>query len=478
MNYKVVAHTLGWVMNIEAACMVLPLICAIIYREQEVMAFGISIAICLILGLCLTLKSPEKKTMYAKEGMVTVALAWIVISIFGALPFVISGHIPNYIDALFETVSGFTTTGASILTDVEALPKSMIFWRSFTHWIGGMGVLVFIVAILPLSGGANMYLIKAESPGPSVGKLVPKVKSTAMILYGIYLAFTAIEAVLLLIFGIDLFSALTLTFGTVGTGGFGILNSGAAEYSNAVQIIITVFMLLCGINFSIYYLLLLGKFKDAVKSTELWVYLGVVALSIVAISANCSGLYESLPDAVRHSAFQVASIITTTGYGTTDFTLWPVFSQTILVLLMFMGACAGSTGGGIKVSRIVILFKSIIKEIKISAHPKTTYKLTLDGHVIEHNVLRAVNVYMAAYLVIFVASLLILSLDNFDFTTNFTAVTATINNIGPGLSAVGPTSNFSQFSALSKLVCIADMLVGRLEIFPMLVLFSPHTWRR
>ncbi|MBE7015235.1 MAG: TrkH family potassium uptake protein [Ruminococcaceae bacterium] len=478
MNYKVVAHTLGWVMNIEAACMVLPLICAIIYREPEAMTFGISIAICLVLGLCLTLKAPKKKDMYAKEGMVAVALSWIVISILGALPFVISGYIPNFVDALFETVSGFTTTGASILTDVEALPKSMLFWRSFTHWIGGMGVLVFIVAILPLSGGANMHLIKAESPGPSVGKLVPKVKSTAMILYGIYLGLTATEIVFLLFAGMDTFSAITLTFGTVGTGGFGVLNSSVADYSNAVQIIITVFMLLCGINFSIYYMLLLGKVRDAAKSSELWVYLGVVALSIFAISINCSGLYETVGDTVRHSAFQVASIITTTGYGTTDFDLWPSFSKTILVLLMFMGACAGSTGGGIKVSRIVILFKSILKEVKLSAHPKTTYKLTMDGHIIEHSVLRAVNVYMAAYLMIFVLSLLIISLDNFDFTTNFTAVTATINNIGPGLSKVGPTCNFSQFSSLSKLVCIADMLVGRLEIFPILVLFTPHTWRK
>ena len=478
MNYKIIAHTLGWVLNIEATCLVLPLICAIICGDKTIPAILLSMAICLAIGIPLAIKPPKNKSLYAKEGFVTVALAWICMSIFGSLPFYISGHIPSFTNALFETVSGFTTTGASILSDVEALPKSLLFWRSFTHWIGGMGVLVFIIAILPLSGGNNMHLIKAESTGPSVGKIVPKVKSTAKILYGIYIAITVIEIVLLLFYGMDLFSAITLSFGTAGTGGFGILNSSCGDYSSAVQVIITIFMLLFGINFSLYYLLLLGKIRDVFKSSELVTYLTVVASATILIAINCVRMFSCFGEALRHSAFQVASIITTTGYSTCDFDLWPSFSKTILVVLMFVGACAGSTGGGIKVSRLIILFKSIMKEIKIAVHPKSTHKLTMDGHVIEHNVLRATNVYIASFIAIFTASLLVASLDNFDFTTNFTAVSAMINNIGPGLAGVGPTQNFDGFSILTKLVFILDMLIGRLEIFPIMVLFSPYTWRK
>ena len=382
MNYKIIAYTLGWVLNIESACLILPLICSLIYKENTTFALAVCIAICLALGISLSIKTPKNKSLYAKEGFVTVALAWIVMSIFGCLPFVISGYIPSFIDALFETVSGFTTTGASILSDVEALPKSLLFWRSFTHWIGGMGVLVFIIAILPLSGGNNMHLIKAESTGPSVGKIVPKVKSTAKILYGLYILLTVIEIALLLFNGMDLFSAITLSFGTAGTGGFGILNSSCGDYTPAIQVIITVFMLLFGVNFSLYYLLLLGRVKDVLKSSELKTYFAVVALATICICINCMDMFKSVGEALRHSAFQVASIITTTGYSTCDFDLWPSFSKTILVLLMFLGACAGSTGGGIKVSRIIILFKSILKEVKIAVHAESTHKITMDVHMI------------------------------------------------------------------------------------------------
>ncbi len=478
MNYKVIIHTLGWVLIVEAAALVLPLICAIAFSEPYILTFVICILLCGTLGGLCILPKVKNKTMFSKEGFIIVALSWIVMSIFGALPFVISKSIPNFIDAFFETVSGFTTTGASILTDIEALPKCMLFWRSFTHFIGGMGVLVFLVAILPLSDGNNLYLIKAESPGPSVSKLVPKVKSTAKILYIMYSILTVIEALFLYAGGLDVFSALTLSFGTAGTGGFGILNSGISEYSPYVQNVITVFMILFGIDFSLYYLLLLGKIRSALRSEELRTYLGIVFVAIALITVNIRPLYSTIAETLRYSAFQVAALITTTGYSTADFDVWPEFSKTLLVTLMFIGASAGSTGGGIKVSRIMIFIKSIYKEIRIAAHPKSTHKVTMNGRPVEHTVVRAVNVYMAAYIVIYVASILIISLDNMDYTTNFTAVVATLNNIGPGLAKVGPTQNFSIFSTFSKIILSFDMLIGRLEIFPILVLFSPSAWRK
>lgn len=477
MNYRIIFYTLGWVLNLEAIAMLLPLICALVYKESP-WVFLICVGICAILGTCLNIKKPKNTSMYPREGYTTVALSWILISIFGALPFFISGYIPNFFDALFETVSGFTTTGASILNDIEALPKSLLFWRSFTHWIGGMGIIVFLIAMLPLFGGSNLYLIKAESPGPSVSKLVPKVKSTAKILYGIYLFLTAVQTVLLLLGGMNVFEALTTTFGTAGTGGFGVKNSSLAEYSPYIQNVVTVFMLIFGVDFSIYYLIIAKRFKDVLKSTELRTYIGIVIVSALIIGFNCRHLFSSIWQSLHHSFFQTASIMTTTGYCTQDFDKWPSLSKTILVILMFIGACAGSTGGGIKVSRIVILVKSIIKEIKITAHPKSTLKTTMNGRIIEHETLRAVNVYIAAYLIICTLSLLIISIDNFDFTTNFTAVASTINNIGPGLSKVGPTENFSIYSNLSKFVLTLDMLIGRLEIFPMLMLFSPYTWKK
>jgi len=478
MNYKIIANTIGWVLIVEAAALVLPLICAIVFAEPEYMIFIVCILICGILGAALTLPTIKNKTMFSKEGFVTVALSWIVMSIFGALPFVFSGAIPNFIDAVFETVSGFTTTGASILTDVEALPKSMLFWRSFTHFIGGMGVLVFLVAILPLSGGSNLHLIKAESPGPSVSKLVPKIKSTAKILYTIYIFLTFLEIVLLHIGGLDMFSSLTLSFGTAGTGGFGVLNSSIGSYSPYIQNVITVFMILFGIDFSLYYMLLLGKFRSVLRSEELRAYLGIILFAIIAVTVNIRPIFNTLAEAIRHASFQTASIMTTTGYSTQDFDAWPALSQTIFVTLMFIGASAGSTGGGVKVSRVLIFVKSIFKEIRIAAHPKSTHKVTMNGRPVEHTVVRAVNVFMAAYIMIFVVSILIVSRDGMDYTTNFTSVAATINNIGPGLAKVGPTQNFSLFSPLSKIVLSLDMLIGRLEIFPLLVLFSPSSWRK
>ena len=416
--------------------------------------------------------------MYAREGFVTVALSWILMSLFGAIPFVISGSIPNFFDAFFETVSGFSTTGASILTNVEALPKSFLMWRSLSHWIGGMGVLVFLMAIVPLSGGGNVHLLKAETTGPSVSKLVPKVKSTALILYAIYIALTVIQIILLLCGGLDLFSSLTLSFGTAGTGGFSILNSGIASYTPYVQYVITIFMILFGIDFSLYYALLFREFKTVLKSSEVKVYLGVIAMAILLIFINCRWMFDTVEEAFRNIAFTVGSIITTTGYATTDFNLWPEFSKAIIIIIMLTGACAGSTGGGIKISRIIILLKSIGKEVRTSVHPRTTLKLKMNGRIIPHETVRGVNVYMAAYVMIFFASFLIISLDNFDFTTNFTATLATLNNIGPGFNIVGPMGNFSEFSGLSKIVMSICMLIGRLEIFPMLLLLSPHTWTK
>ncbi len=478
MNYRVIFYILGCVLNIEAAAMLLPLICTIIYNDDCFFAFLLTILVCLVFGIALTIKPPKNKTMYAKEGFITVALSWITLSIFGSFPFVISGYIPSFIDALFETVSGFTTTGASILTDVEALPNSLLFWRSFTHWIGGMGVLVFLVSILPLSGGNNLHLIRAESTGPAVSKLVPKVKTTAGILYTIYLFMTIIETIFLLCGGMSLFEALTTAFGTAGTGGFGIKNDSIVSYSPYIQNVVTVFMILFGVNFSLYYLILCGKIKTALKSHELHAYLGVILFAIAIIAFNCRHLFSGVGELLRHSAFQVASIITTTGYVTADFDKWPELSKAVLVFLMFVGACAGSTGGGIKVSRIIVLLKSIVKEIKIAARPKSVHKITIDNRLVEHETVRSINVFIVSYIVILMTSVLLISVDNFDFTTNVTAVISAINNIGPGLGGVGPTQNFSAYSAFSKVILSLNMLIGRLEIFPMLVLFSPYSWKK
>ena len=465
MNYSIIIHILGWVLNLQGIFLSLPCIVAVIYKEKSGYAFLVTMLLCLLLGTIATKFTKRDSVFYAKEGFVAVALSWIVLSIFGALPFYISNEIPSYTDALFETISGFTTTGASILTDVEALSHCSLFWRSFTHWIGGMGVLVFILAVLPLVGGYNMYLMRAESPGPQVGKLVPRVRSTAMILYGIYVAITVLQVVLLLIGGMSVFDALTITFGTAGTGGFGIKNTSIAEYSTYCQGVITVFMIIFGINFNVFYLLLIRKPKNALKCEELRWYLGIIAVAILGITWNIRGMYPTLFQAFHHSAFQVSSIITTTGYATTDFNLWPEFSKTIIILLMISGACAGSTGGGIKVSRLLIMAKAKKKEIVAFIHPRSVKKIKVEGRAIGAELQNSVLVFLITYCVIFGVSLLLISLDNFDFTTNFTSVLTTLNNVGPGLSQVGPTSNFSIFSNTSKFVLMFDMLAGRLEFY-------------
>ncbi len=478
MNYSMIFFILGWIFNIEAAFMVLPGITAIIYQEKNGLAFLATMVLCLVIGIPLTRKKPDNKVFHAKEGAVTVALSWIVLSMAGAFPFVISGSIPHPVDAMFETVSGFTTTGASILSDVEALSHCMLLWRSFTHWIGGMGVLVFILCLLPLTGGYHMNLMKAESPGPSVSKLVPKVQTTAKILYTIYLMLTVAQVIFLLIGRMPFFDAICLTFGTAGTGGFGVRNDSIASYSTYNQVVITVFMILFGVNFNVYYLLLTKKVMQAARSEEVRYYLGIIAAAIIAIAINTRGMFTSFGRAFQQAAFQVGSIITTTGYATTDFNVWPVFSKTILVMLMFVGACAGSTGGGIKVSRLMILCKSARKELQLYLHPNAVKKIKMDDKPIPHEVVRATNMFLFVYILIFSISLLIVSLDNFDLVSNFTAIAATLNNIGPGLGAVGPTGNFGSYSYVSKIVMIFDMLAGRLEVFPLLLLFKRDTWRK
>ncbi len=478
MNIGIVFYFLGWVLGIEGILMILPCVVALIYQEPSGFYFlGVAL-FCGISGWLLAHKKLKSTVFYAKEGFVAVSLSWIVLSFFGALPFFLSGEIPLLEDALFEVISGFTTTGASVLSDVEALSRCMLMWRSFTHWIGGMGVLVFILAVLPLAGGYNIHIMRAESPGPSVGKLVPRVRTTAKILYLIYLFITVVQIILLLFTGMPLFDSMAMSFGTAGTGGFGIVNSSCGDYTALQQWIFTIFMILFGVNFNVYYLFLIRKPKDALHCEEMRGYLGIILVSTLLITWNIRGMFPNILTALRHAAFQVGSIITTTGYSTTDFDLWPGFSKTILVSLMFIGACAGSTGGGIKVSRIAIAVKTVNKELSSLIHPRNVKVLKYEGKPIEHNVLRSINTYLVAYILIFVVSLLLISLDNFDLTTNFTAIAATLNNIGPGLEKVGPTCNFGIFSPFNKYILMFDMLAGRLELFPMLLLFSPRTWMR
>ena len=477
MNYRMIRNILGWLLIFECGFMLVPTVTALVYREREVWAFLVTMLLCGAIGALFVWRKPKDSALYAREGFVIVSLSWILLSLFGAIPFCISGVIPNYVDAVFETVSGFTTTGASILTAVEPLPKCMLMWRSFTHWVGGMGVLVFIMAFIPLSGGQNMHIMKAESPGPSVSKLVPRVRTTALILYSIYLVLTLIQFILLLCGGLNAFEALCTAFGTAGTGGFGVLNDSMASYSPYVQWVVTVFMLLFSVNFSCYYLFLLGRFKEAFNG-ELRRFICIVGAVILVITLNVRGLFDTLGEALRHVAFTVASLISTTGFSTENFDAWPELSRTLLVLIMFIGACAGSTGGGLKVSRLMILFRGAFNEIGNLIHPRRVKRVMVDGHPVDSEVVRATNVYMMWYVLLFTVSVILISFDDHDLITNFTAVTATINNIGPGLNLVGPTGNFAFFSIPSKLVLIFDMLAGRLELFPMLVLFAPATWRR
>ena len=479
MNFQIVRYMLGYVCYFQTAFLALPLLVSLIYREAHAgWAYLGTMGLCMLLGILLTFKKPTDKRMYSKEGLVTVSLSWLMLSLTGAIPFTIAGEIPNYVDALFETVSGFTTTGSSILTDVEAISYASRFWRSFTHWVGGMGVLVFILAILPLKGGAFMNLMKAESPGPSVSKLVPKLRDTAFFLYAIYMGITLIELVLLLVAGMPMFDAITMTMGTAGTGGFAVRSHGLTGYTMLQQGIIAVFMVLFGVNFNAYFLIVRKKMKQALKMEEVITYLTIIAVSVVIITVSILPMFPNAFEAFHHAFFQVGTIITTTGYATADFNLWPPIAKTVLVILMFVGACAGSTGGGMKVSRFIIMVKGIGKEIQTLLHPRSVKKVRMDGRVIEHEVVRSVNIYLAIYILIFVGSLLLITLDEKDLVTNFTAVAATMNNIGPGLEVVGPMGNFSSFSNLSKLVFCFDMLAGRLELLPMLMLFVPSVWKR
>ena len=476
MNRSIIIYFLGWVLNLEAAFLLLPVVIALIYRESSGYSYLAVMMISLIIGVACTWHKPKNTVFYAREGFVAVALSWITLSIVGAAPFVISGEIPSITDALFETISGFTTTGASILTDVEALSRCSLMWRSFTHWIGGMGVLVFMLAILPLAGGHNIYLMRAESPGPSVGKLVPRLQSTAVILYGIYFIMTIVQVLLLLAGGMSLFDAVATSFATAGTGGFGIYNDSMASFSVYIQMVTAVFMVLFGINFNVYYLFLIRRAGQALRYEEMRWYLGIIAFSVAVITFNIRGAFASTFDAFHHAFFQVASIITTTGFATADFNLWLPFSKMLLVILMFIGACAGSTGGGIKVSRIILMMKTAVREVGYLLHPRNIRVLKLEDKRVSDDMIRSVHVFIMTYFLIFSVSVLLISMNEFDLTTTFTAVAATLNNVGPGLEVVGPTGNFAAFNNFSKYVLMFDMLAGRLELFPMLILFAPKTW--
>lgn len=473
MNGSIIRYILGYVLKIEGCLMALPCVVSVIYQEEQGLMYLAVALVCEILGFSLTFKKPNNNVFYLKDGCVITALSWIVLSIFGCIPFVITGEIPSFTNALFETISGFTTTGASILSDVESLSHTSLIWRSFTHWIGGMGVLVFLLAVVPLSGGSNANLMRAESPGPSFGKLVPKIRYTAGILYLIYAGLTLVEIILLIVGKMPVFDALATGFGTAGTGGFGIKNDSIGGYSSYIKWVVTIFMILFGVNFNFYYLILFKKIKSALAMEEVRAYFAIVFVAAAVIFANIVKTSVNAFTAVTDSAFQVASIITTTGFSTADFNMWPETSKTILVILMFIGACAGSTGGGMKVSRFAILVKTLGKEANSYIHPKSIKKIKMDGKPVEHEVVRSINVYFIAFILIFVVSTLLISIEGKDLITNFTAVTATINNIGPGLELVGPTQNFGGFTGFSKYVLMFDMLAGRLELFPLLILFHP-----
>lgn len=483
MNVKSISRTVGLILLITGIFQLFPLLIAVIDHEpRNVLAYIESLCLILLVGSALLLFSRGGNRMFsAQEGFAATGLSWIFMSAFGALPFFLSGQIPSYVDAFFEMVSGFTTTGASILTDVEALSRCNLFWRSFSHWLGGMGVLVFLLAVVPgarKNGGTGIYLMRAESPGPSVDKLTPHLRQTAMILYGIYILLTALCIVCLLLGGMPVFDSFCIAFGTAGTGGFAIKNSSMGGYSCFLQTVVTVFMFLFGVNFSLYYMLLLRKFKAVFKNEELRLYFGIAAGSIVLIAINISRMYNTVYESVHHAAFQVVSIMTTTGYGTVDFEQWPAFSKAILLSLMFIGASAGSTGGGLKVSRVLLLMKSIRRTIRKALHPRRVQPVYMDGRAVSEEVCDNVNAYLAIYCVILVLSFAIISVDGFSIGTNFSAVASCFNNIGPGFELVGATQNFSIYSDLSKIILSLDMLLGRLEIFPLLLLLSPDTWSR
>jgi len=483
MNYKMMGRFNALILTIEAVFMVPAfLICVFCKDSAGVKGFAIAIITAILIAGALALISRgARPDFFAKEGLVCVGLSWFVMSLVGALPFYFSGYIPKFIDALFEIVSGFTTTGASILDNVEALSMGMLYWRSFSHWLGGMGVLVFLLAIVPVSGkseGFTMHILRAESPGPDVGKLVPKMRHTAAILYSVYIVLTVLDFIFLVAGRMPVFDAICTAFGTAGTGGFGIRSDSLASYSPYLQIVTTVFMLLFGINFSCYYLLLLRQVKSVFKDEELRLYLGVVFATIALITANIYKMYSSVGEALRHSAFQVSSIITTTGFATTDFDAWPQFSKSLLLMLMLIGACAGSTCGGMKCARVLLIFKTMKRNINQVLHPKKVKVIKVNGKMVDEKLIANTNAYLAVYIVIIIASFIIISLDNLSTAANISAVLACFNNIGPGLAEVGPMFSYSSYSVLSKCVLIFDMLAGRLEIFPILVLFNRHAWKR
>lgn len=479
MNYSIIRYILFRVLEFAALFLTLPCLVAAIYQEKAGFAFAAVMLGSLIVAEIGKLWKPKSNVFFAREGFVTVSLSWILLSFVGALPFWISGEIPNFVDALYETISGFTTTGGSILSDVECLSKSVQFWRLFTHWIGGMGVLVLIIAVLPLSGGYNMHLMRAESPGPSVGKLVPRVQATAKILYGIYIGITLLEMICLKAAGMTVYDSIVLSFSTMGTGGFGVLNSSIGSYSVVVQVIFIIFMILGGMNFNVYYLLLVArKPKEALKHEEARTYLILLLGAALLITWNIRGYYESIGIAFKDALFQVASLGSSTGFATADFDLWPEFSKAILFVIMIIGACAGSTGGGFKVSRVMILMQDVKNELLRVVHPQIVKKPHLERRAVEDGTVRSVHAYLMIYLAVFFVSFLFLSLDKYDFTTNITAVMANLNNTGPGLNGVGPTCNYGEYSVFSKFVLMFDMLTGRLELLPMLILFSPKTWKK
>ncbi|MDR4007540.1 MAG: TrkH family potassium uptake protein, partial [Ruminococcus sp.] len=465
---------------VDAVAMQIGTITSLIYGEKEAWYFVLTGVVSAILGvLAIKVKKPKNMVLYQKAGFASTALSWILLSLVGCMPFWLSGEIPSFIDAFYETVSGITTTGATILNDVEALSKGMLMWRSFLHWLGGMGVIVFLLAIIPKLGGQqSIFLMKAESPGPIIGKAVPRMRNYATMLYGIYITLTALEFILLLFGGLNVFEAINTSFSTAGTGGFGIYNSNAAAFdSYYVQTVIAVFMLLFGINFSVYLCLIARKFKQSLKFEELWIYLGIVAVSTAIIAFNISSIYKPY-DAFHQSFFYVSSIISTTGFGLTDVNKWPELSKTVIIILTFIGASAGSTGGGFKISRIILLFKEVRKEFSLLVHPRNVKLVKMDGKAVNHDIMRTTSMYLVLYIGVFAISFLLVSIDNMDFTTSFTAVAANLNNTGPGLGAVGPVGNYADFSILSKIVFIFDMLAGRLEIYPLLLLFAPSAWKK
>ena len=480
MNLSIIRYILGRVLQFLGVFLLLPVIVSLIYREfnNTGLIFLAVAAVSFILCTVSSFFKPKNNAFYAREGFVTVSLSWILLSFVGAVPFVLTGEIPHIIDAVFETVSGFTTTGASILSDVEAMSQTAMFWRCFTNWIGGMGVLVFIMAILPLSGSYNMHLMRAESTGPSVGKLVPRVKNTAKILYGIYLGLTLVLIVSYMCAGMKLYDALIISFSTMGTGGFANLNASLGGYSHAAQVVSIIFMILCGINFNAYFLIISRKPKEFFKIEEVRWYLIILFMAAAAITVQIRGSYGSIYSAAHDATFQVVSIMTTTGFSVTDFNTWPMFSKTILLMLMVIGGCAGSTSGGIKVSRLLILFRTLGKEASHLTHPRSVKKMRLNGQTVVEETSKSVYSFLIAYVVVLMVSVLIVSADGFDFTTSFTSVLSMLGNVGPGLSVVGPAGNYSGFSDLSKITLFIDMLAGRLEIFPMMVLFYFGTWKR